>query len=277
MSIFLGLLVAVSFGSGDFLGGTASRRVATLDVLGVVQLCALAGAVVYALALGGHATGDDVLLGGVAGGFNVVALGCLYAGLATGRMGIVAPVTAMIAACIPVGWGLAQGEDLGTVSLVGVALAISAAGLVARERSHAGEQGRARALGLALAAGVLFDTSLVFYSETTHDSGAWPVLAGRCSAAVLVVVVVVARRRSLRFDPPERWMAMGAGVLDVTATSLLLIALREGLVALVAPVAALGPAFTVMWAWLFLREPIGRIQLAGIVVGIAGLVMIAAG
>jgi drug/metabolite transporter (DMT)-like permease len=103
------------------------------------------------------------------------------------------------------------------------------------------------------------------------------VLAGRTTAAVLIVALVFVRRRSLRFPPPERWMAMTAGVLDVTATSLLLIAVRDGLVALVAPVAALGPAFTVMWAWLILREPIGRMQLAGIVVGVVGLVMIAAG
>jgi drug/metabolite transporter (DMT)-like permease len=277
MPVLLGLLVAASFGSGDFLGGTASRRVATLDVLGVVQVCALVGAVGYAFALGGHASGRDVELGALAGTLNVVALGCLYAGLATGRMGIVAPLTAMIAACIPVAWGLANGEDLGAVSLLGVALAISAAGLVARERSQPEEQDRSRALALALGAGLLFGGSLVLYSETSHESGGWPVLAGRGAAAALVLVVVVGRRRSLRFPPPERTMAVAAGVLDVTATSLLLVALREGLVALVAPVAAFGPAFTVMWAWLILREPIGRVQLAGIVVGIVGLVMIATG
>ena len=65
-------------------------------------------------------------------------------------------------------------------------------------------------------------------------------------------------------------MAIGAGVFDVTATALLLIAIRDGLVALVAPVAALGPAFTVMWAWLLLREPVGRVQLVGIAIGITG-------
>ena len=277
MAVFLGLLVAVSFGSGDFLGGRASRRVPTLDVLGLVQVFALAGAVVFALALGGHATTRDVGLGAAAGSLNVIALGCLYVGLATGRMGTVAPLTAMIAACIPVIWGLANGEDLGALSLVGVGLAIGAGGLVARERSVADEAGRTRALWLALGAGLLFGSSLVLYSETGHDSGAWPVLAGRASAAALVLVAVVVMRGSLRFAPPERWMAMGAGVLDVTATALLLIAIRDGLVALVAPVAALGPAFTVMWAWLLLREPVGRVQLAGIAIGITGLVMIAAG
>jgi drug/metabolite transporter (DMT)-like permease len=277
MAVFLGLLVAVSFGSGDFLGGTASRRVPTLNVLGLVQVFALGGAVVYAFSLGGHASVRDLGLGAAAGLLNVVALGCLYVGLATGRMGIVAPLTAMIAACIPVIWGLAHGEDLSTLSLAGVVLAICAGGLVARERSLAGEAGRTRALLLALGAGLLFGTSLVLYSETAHHSGAWPVLAGRASAAVLILVAVVVLRGSLRLPQPQRWMAIGAGVLDVTATALLLVAIRDGLVALVAPVAALGPAFTVMWAWLVLREPVGRVQLVGIAIGITGLVMIAAG
>lgn len=277
MAIFLGLLVAASFGSGDFLGGSASRRTPTLVVLAVVQMCALAGAVVYALALGGTAAGADLGLGAAAGSLNVIALGCLYAGLATGRMGVVAPLTAVIAACIPVFWGLANGEDLGTVALVGVAVAIGAGGLIARERDEADEGSRWPALGLALVAGTFFGWSFVLYSETGHDSGAWPVLTGRTAATVLVLVVVLVLRPSIRIGSPERSMAVGAGILDVTATALLLVAIREGLVAVVAPVAALGPAFTVVWAWVVLREPVGRIQLLGIAAGIAGLVMIAAG
>ena len=277
MAVFLGVLVAMSFGSGDFLGGRASRRAPTLSVLAVAQVCALGGAVVYALALGGHASGNDIVLGVAAGGLNVVALGCLYAGLATGRMGIVAPLTAVIAACIPVVWGLAHSEDLSALSLAGVVLAISAGGLIARERSEPGEAGRGRALLLALGAGSLFGSSLVLYSETAHHSGAWPVLAARVSASVLVIGTVAVLRRPVRVARPERSMAIGAGLLDVTATALLLIAIRNGLVALVAPVAALGPAFTVMWAWLVLREPVGRVQLLGIVAGMAGLVMIATG
>jgi drug/metabolite transporter (DMT)-like permease len=125
---------------------------------------------------------------------------------------------------------------------------------------------------------VLFGSSLVLYSETGHDSGAWPVLAGRASAAAVVLVVAgVVARRAPPLVAPARSMAVGAGLLDVTATALLLLAVREGLVATVAPVAALGPAFTVMWAWRLLHEPVGRAQLVGIAVGVAGLVLIAAG
>jgi drug/metabolite transporter (DMT)-like permease len=175
-------------------------------------------------------------------------------------------------------WGLTNGEDLGALSLAGVALAISAGGLIGRERSsESSDRSGSRALLLALGAGVLFGSSLVLLSETAHDSGEWPVLAGRVSAGVLVLATAALLRPSLRFGSPQRWMALGAGVLDVTATALLLVAIREGLVAVVAPVAALGPAFTVMWAWLVLREPVGRVQLAGIALGLAALVMIAAG
>lgn len=277
MAIVLGLVVAASFGSGDFLGGNASRRTPTLIVLAVVQACALVGAVAYALALGGVAGGNDLGLGAGAGALNVVALGCLYAGLATGRMGLVAPLTAMIAACIPVFWGLANGEDLSTTALIGVAVAIAAGGLIAWEHNETARDGQLRALGYAVVAGTLFGWSLVLYSETSHNSGAWPVLAGRVSATVLVFAVVAGLRRSIRIESADRKMAIGAGVLDVTATALLLIAVRQGLVAVVAPIAALGPAFTVIWAWFVLREPVGKIQLVGIATGIAGLIMIAAG
>ncbi len=278
MAIFLGVIVAAAFGSGDFLGGYASRRVSTVMVLAIVQGCALVGAAIIVLGFGGDPTGDDLLLGAGAGALNVTALGCLYAGLATGRMGIVAPLTAVISACVPVAWGLAHGDTLPTLAVVGVVLAVGAGGLVAHERDDpSSDRGRAtRAVLLAVVAGVLFGCSLVAYAETAHASGAWPVLAGRVAAATLAIGLALVVVRKVRVARDDRWMAVGAGVLDVTATALLLVAVREGLISLVAPVSALGPAFTVIWAWVVLREPVGRLQLVGLVVALAGIVMIAA-
>jgi drug/metabolite transporter (DMT)-like permease len=276
VAILLGVFVAASFGSGDFLGGYASRRVPMVVVLAVAQCCALVGAGLLVAVFAGDAASRDLALGFGAGALNVVALGCLYAGLATGRMGIVAPVTAVIAACIPVVWGVANGESLPALAVVGVVVAIGAGGLIAHER-EAGQQGRAtRAILLAVVAGTLFGWSLVGYSETSHDSGAWPILAGRVAAVVIAVAVALVIARRISVARPERWMAIGAGLLDVAATGLLLVAVRDGLISLVAPVAALGPAFTVIWAWIVLREPIGRLQLVGLVAALAGLTMIAA-
>ena len=278
MALLLGLVVAASFGSGDFLGGLASRRVGPIPVLGLVQLVAVVGAVVYALTLGGELTGVDFGYGAAAGACNVVALGCLYAGLASGRMGIVAPVTAVVAACIPVAWGLATGDDLSRLALAGVVVAVASAGLVARERDEHDDAGASGALLLALAAGALFGVSFVFYASTGNDSGAWPALGGRVASVVLIVGFLVATRRwPPRVPGVDGRSAVAAGLLDVTATALLLVAVREGLTAEVAPVAALGPAFTVIWAWVVLREPIGRLQLAGLLCAFIGLAMIAAG
>jgi drug/metabolite transporter (DMT)-like permease len=276
VAVFIGLLVAACFGSGDFLGGLGSRRVATVSILCLAQLVAVVGAVIFALVFHGEPTGRDLAFGAVAGAFSVVALGALYQGLALGRMGIVAPITAVVAACIPVIWGLATGESPSAVSLAGVGCAIAAGGLIAHEHDTA-TGGSGRALVLALVAGVLFGWSFVFYAESRDDSGFWPVLTGRGAAVVMVLTALVATGATLRVATPERWMATGAGALDVAATVLLLVAVREGLSSLVAPVAALGPAFTVGWAWAALREPIARLQVAGLALALVGLALIAGG
>jgi drug/metabolite transporter (DMT)-like permease len=276
MAVFLGLLVAACFGSGDFLGGLASRRAPTISVLAVAQVCALVGAVAFALVFRGAPSGTDLAFGAGAGALNVIALGALYQGLALGRMGIVAPITAVVAACIPVAWGLATGERPSSIALVGVACAIVAGGLIARE--HDTDTGHARqALALAVGAGVLFGWSFVLYAESSDDSGFWPVLTGRAAAMVLVVVALLVMHAGLRFAAAEQWMAVVAGALDVAATVLLLVAVRADLQSLVAPVAALGPAFTVACAWAVLREPIARLQLAGLSLAFVGLALIAAG
>ncbi|MEX2267880.1 MAG: EamA family transporter [Acidimicrobiia bacterium] len=277
MAIFLGVCVAACFGSGDFLGGLASKRLHTLVVLALAQICALGAAVVYVAAFTGDPTGRDLAFGGVAGGLNLIGLGVLFHGLATGRMGVVAPVTAVVSAVIPVAYGTATGERPSTIALIGVVCAIGAAGLIAAERSGPIDFDVRRELALSVFAGVLFGTSLILYTETTDDSGFWPVLAARAVAVPLVLLALLVTRTGTSSGLRERRIALGAGLLDVTATALLLLAVREGLTSLVAPLAALGPAFTVAWAWIVLKEPIARLQIAGLGLGLVGLALIAAG
>jgi drug/metabolite transporter (DMT)-like permease len=284
VAVFLGLLVAVGYGSGDFLGGRASRDAPTLGVLFVAQCSALVVALGVALAVGADVGPADLAFGVAAGMLNAGGLGLLYRGLATGRMGVVAPVTAVVAAVIPIAWGLARGERPTTLTLVGVVVAVGAGGIVAREPDFPDEppstDARA-ALLMALGAGTMFGCSFVCFSETADESGYWPVLVARIAAVVMlgVAVAVVTRRRRGSIVPRDhpRPLAISAGLLDITATVLLLTAVREGLVVVVAPLAALAPAFTVIWAWTLLHEPITRHQVVGIGLSLAGLVLIAAG
>jgi drug/metabolite transporter (DMT)-like permease len=275
--VLVGLVVAMSYGSGDFLGGLASKQARTLAVLTLVQLVAVAGAVVVALAAGGHATTTDLVMSAGSGLLNVVALGALYRALAIGQIGQVAPVAAVIGAVVPVVWGLATGERPSLLAVVGVVLAIVAGGLVSIERESERGHWTTRALPLAVAAGVGFGSSFILFAETSHGSGFWPVLAAR--GAALCGVVIVARLVRTPFAMPRasRLQSLAAGGLDVLASTALLVAVRAGLIATVAPVVSLTPGFTVAHAWWYLHQRATRLQLVGLVVGLIGLVMIAAG
>jgi drug/metabolite transporter (DMT)-like permease len=278
MALVLGLIVAASFGSGDFLGGLASRRARTLIVLLVAQACALAGAVVVAIAAGGDPSGEDLALGASAGLLTVVALGCLYQGLAIGEAGLVAPVAAVLGAVIPVGYGLATGERPGTAALVGIVLAIVAGALISLEHDELGDATPSRAaLLLALAAGAGFGASLILYGNTSDRSEFWPVLSGRVAAVSAVAAVLALTRTAVVIGRGPRRQAVGAGVLDLVATTLLLIAIRDGLFSTVAPVAALAPGFTVGNAWWYLHERPSTVQSTGLVLALVGLVLIGIG
>jgi len=277
VAALIGMLVAASFGSGDFLGGLASRHSRTLPVLAIAQVVALLGALVIAFLGGGQLSDRSIGFGATAGLLNVVALGCLYRGLAIGQIGQVAPVAAVVGAIVPITWGLATGERPSTLTLLGVGLAVVAGALVSSEREEREGSFFGPGLLLALAAGVGFGTSFILFSSTPHDSGFWPVLFARAAAAAGVWVVVLVLRVSPSIPVGPRRQAVAAGGLDVAATTLLLVALRHGLTAVVAPVASLAPGFTVMEAWWFLHERASRIQVAGLFVALAGLAMIAAG
>ena len=285
MAVLLGVLVAASFGSGDFLGGQASKRAPTLTVLLVAQATAVAGAVVVALAVGARVATHDLVFGALAGCVNIVGIGLLYQGLATGPMGVVAPLTAVAASVLPIVWGLATGERPSVVVIVGVIFAMAAGALISRQPGrpdHAGGHPPPTAgVALALGAGVCLGTSLVFYLQTSSASGLWPVLAARAAALVLVAIalgVVATRHVALPFPiGPDRTLALGAGALDVTATTLLLLAVRRGLILVVAPLAALAPAATVILARFVLDERLHAGQRIGLVLALVGLVLVAAG
>jgi drug/metabolite transporter (DMT)-like permease len=197
----LGLLAAASYGSGDFLGGLAARRIAPLRV---TALAAASGLVLLALLLlvvPGTASASAVgwgLLSGVAG---AAALALLYACLALGPMSILSPLTAVVSAIVPVGVGLAQGSRLGGAGWSGIALALVAVVLVGFVPDPAAPRPSARGLLMALGAGAGIGLVLVFLDQTPDDSGLVPLVANRMTNLVLtggavLVIALVARARA---------------------------------------------------------------------------------
>ena len=279
-AVAFGILIAAAFGCGDFAGGQASASASTLAVLTIAQGCSLAGAAVLSVVVASHAGASDVAYGALAGAVNVIGLGTLYRALARHAAGVVAPLTAVVAAMVPIAWGLLHGERPSVLVLVGIVLAVAGAGLLARSDAAAGPGALARGVMPALGAGIALGSSLVFYSESSAASGQIPVLAGRAAGFVCVMAAfLVARRRGAVRAPTgsARNLAIGAGQLDVSATALLVVAIRHELLSVVAPLAALAPGWTVLLAVLVTRERLGPAQRAGLLVALVALVLIAAG
>jgi drug/metabolite transporter (DMT)-like permease len=277
MAIVLGLLAALSWGTGDFAGGMATRRAAETAVVLGTETVGLLLLLVVAPLVGGSPTAADIGLGSLAGVVGVGGLALLYRGLAQGRASVVAPLSAVGAAVLQVAWGLAGGEQPGGWALVGIVLALVAIGVVAGSADEPAEPGglsRRAEIQCGLGAAVGFGFYLILISETSDGAGLWTAVAARAAPVVLLVVVLGLLRRPLVPGRDVFGLVSIAGATDAGANALLLVAVRTGLLSVVAPVANLYPAVTVVLARAFGHERIGRFRLAGLVLAVASLVLI---
>jgi drug/metabolite transporter (DMT)-like permease len=278
MAVALGVLVALGWGSADFLGGFTSQRLHTFTVLLVSQSFGLAAAIVIVLALRDAAPDAHVfVLSAIAGVVGIAALWLLFRGLAVGRMSVVAPLSAVGSGVLPVAWGLLRGERPTALSFVGVALALIAVAIVGRGAEHdpVPSVPPKQELALGIGSGICFGVVLILFSESATDSGMWPLLIARGVAVPLLAALAFVLGRSARVPAADLAPVAGAGLFDVGANAMVLLAVRRGLLSLVAPVAALYPATTVVLARLVLHERIGRQRAGGLALGLVGLALIA--
>ena len=278
MEIALGALVALAYGSGDFLGGISAKRLPTVTVLLVSQSFGLAAAVVLVVALRDAPPPAHIfVLSAAAGVVAVMALGLLFRGLALSRMSIVAPLSAIGGGVLPVVWGLLRGERPSALALAGVGVALVAAAIVGGGAEHDPAAAISPRLEMALGtgAGVGFGVVFILLAESSSGSGMWPVLIARCASVPVLAIAAVVLGHSPRIARADLAPVAGAGLCDVGANALVVLAVRRGLLSLVAPVASLYPATTVVLARLVLHERIGRQRAGGLALGLVGLALIA--
>jgi drug/metabolite transporter (DMT)-like permease len=276
MAVVLGLAAALVYGAADFAGGIASKRT---PAFAVVVWSQLAGLVVLAVALPLIGTpvpsSRDLALGAVAGVAGGTGVAFLYRGLAIGRMAVVAPITAVGAACLPVAVGLATGERPGLLALGGVVIALVAVVAVSAAPDGTRASGRP-GLAEGVVAGLAFGCFFIVLSAIDEAAGMWPLLPARTS--ILVIGAAAALTRTpLRVAREHAPMVALAGVLDMGANVLYLLAAQTGLLSLVAVLVSLYPASTVLLARLVLGERLARLQVAGVALAITGAGLIAVG
>lgn len=286
MAAILAAVSAVAFGIGDFLGGLSARRMAAVTTTLAAQATGLVLLLGLAPVVGGTVTRTDLAFGAAAGLLGAVALMLFYWSLSAGQMSVVAPVSAVTSALVPLVFGLVDGERPNGVALAGALLALPAIVLISREPGDprgddeldGPERQRTptRVLAAAVLAGLGFGSFLVLISRSGHDSGLWPLTTARATAIPVIAVAVLAGR-AWKVDTSGLGLAVGAGVFDVTANSLFLFASREGLLTLVGVLGSMYPASTVVLARVVLKERLAAHQLAGLGLAVVALVAIAVG
>ena len=281
MPAALALLASLLWGTADFLGGTASRRLPVASVLAVSQLVALLGLLPLALALGAFDEPTGYLLPGVAAGLcGIVGLAAFYRALAVGTMGVVAPIAAL-GVVVPVGAGLLAGESPSALQVGGILAALAGVVLASGPELN----GKAGALPLVLAgvAALNFGAVLVLLAEGSAGGGAGAVVMTlvmmRLTSVVVLgaVLLALARTRGTPFgvrrtDLP---VLVAVGVLDVGANGAFSVSSQGDLISVTAVLASLYPVVTVLLARQLQAERLVGPQVPGVALALLGVVLLA--
>jgi drug/metabolite transporter (DMT)-like permease len=279
LGIALALLASLAWGFGDFIGGSKSRVLPVLVVLACSQVVGLACIVAVALVAGEPAPGSReaafAVLSAVAG---TAGLFCFFRAIAIGKMSLVVPIAAT-APAVPVVVGIATGDRPHMLQLAGMVVALAGAIMASREPAKEGEGGARLASGVLLAALSAFFIGWFFLAiDVASDGGAvWASLINRITSVTLLMTAVLVLRPRLPAARPHMPALALAGTLDVSANLAFAAATTKSLVSLVSVAGSLYPVITVLLARFVLRERIHRVQEAGVVAALCGIVLIAAG
>ncbi|RFS86910.1 EamA family transporter [Actinomadura spongiicola] len=293
MVMVLALGAALAYGVADFLGGAVARKSTVLRALICCVPAGLVVVLVSALFTGGRIGAAPMalgFLGGLSGGTGLIAF---YRALARGPMSVVAPVSALAGAVLPVAVGVVGGERLERSVVVGVLLCLVAIGLVSMEAGTGGESGDAAVGGrrrlldsgplMAAASGTCFGVFFVVLKEAGDDSGLWPIVGARAGTLTVVaaaLLVMALRGRDLGPPVPGRTLlglALLSGILDTGANVLYFLAAHEGMLSLAAVLTSLYPAITVLLARIAYSERLRTVQRVGLAVAVAGVALVTAG
>ena len=284
MVVLLGLAAAVLYGSGDFLGGMATRRAHVLTVLTLAETAGVIVALAAVAAWPGPASLAGLTWGVSAGLVGGLGLIVFYIGLAAGPMSVVAPVSGLVSTVLPVAVALTEGERPGVGVYAGavlclVAIVVVSSGGDTASASRPGRLGRALAYGTS--SGVSFGLFFLLIRNAGRSGEVWPVAAGRIGelAVVLAAAATVAvLRPGLLRGAGGRipLVAAGAGAIDVVANICYVAATRTGMFGLAVVLASLYPGVTVLLARVVLGERLRWVQRAGLGLAAIGILLVAA-
>jgi drug/metabolite transporter (DMT)-like permease len=275
VTVVLGLAAALLYGIGDFAGGIASRRRSALTVL---VLSYPVGAVLMAAMLplfGGHLDTRAVVYGVAGGAAGLLGVVLMYSLMTVAPINVISPVTAVLAAIVPVFVGVAIGERPHTTAWLGIALGLGAVVLVSRTtEDHPHGRIGPRILTLAFVSGLGFGLYFVFLARAGNDTGLWPLVVSRFSSAALIVPLAWSRGAVQMVTGRLLGVIVLAGACDALANMFFLLATRHGLLSLASVLTSLYPAATVLLAVSLLKEHTSTTQRLGLGLAAGSIVLI---
>lgn len=279
MASLLALLSSALWGTADFFGGKLSKKYPALVVLGAQQFFGfLTGVFLVIVTSAWHAqalgSGGYLVPGIIAGFTGYGGLICLYAGLSTGRMGVVSPISSL-AAVVPLGYALIyKGDQLSLIISIGVVFATLGGFLASGPEVSQGVP--LKPLLLAIGAALFFGTCLIFMAIGSESSALMTMTTMRTSTLIIGLVVLFRFRNAIRFTRTEFPVLIFIGIADFAANLLLGVATTKGLISLAMVLGSLYPIATALLAYRFLHERLHRVQYIGIIFAVLGVALISA-
>jgi drug/metabolite transporter (DMT)-like permease len=277
LSVGLALTSAAMYGLSDFLGGLVARRAEVLAVAVVTQVAGLLVIGSLTMLVPAEPELPDVLWGALAGIGTGTGTAFLYRGLSTSRMGVVAPLSAVGAALLPVVVGFLTGDRPPALTWVGIACAVPAIWLVSSSADPAGSGSDRLGAGVVdgLLAGLAFGLMFVALGQVPNTAGLGPLAAAELVAIVAIIAFAAIARQP--WVPRERfaWWGVLVGVLAAGGALCFLFASQAGMLTVAAVLSSLYPAFTVLLAATLLHERIHASQAVGLGLAAIAVALIA--
>ena len=290
LTVIIGVSAALIYGSADFLGGIAAKRISPIRVTAIGAISGLVILFAVEPIIGGRWSWEAVLYGGISGVTGAIAITLLYACLAIGPMSILSPLTALISAFVPLMAGVIRGERLPVLGYIAIGIALVAVVLVGFVKEKGAVRPSLKALLMAVGSGAMIGAFLILIDLTPDDSGLVPLIANRAvNGTIMFAVVGILALVALRRPPGTTallgmlrpgwragfWLAVICGTIDATANALLLFGLRIGELSVISVLTALYPAGTIILAAVVLRERIAPVQVVGLVLALIAAAMLA--
>ena len=272
LAALLALTAATCWGAGDFTGGLATRRSDAFRSVLITYSVGLAALAIVSLIRAEKLPPlADLGWGAASGLTGMIGLGLLYRGFAIGRMGIVAPVSAVLATMLPVVFNALTEGLPNELQFVGFGVALAGIWLLSRPERVGS---RLEGLGLAVGAGLAFGSFFIMLDQVGKNAVFWPLIAGRAAACAAMIIFALSTHRPVLLRQSPLGLLALAGVLDVSGNLFFLLAVQTGRLDVTAVLGSLYPAVTAVLARLVIKEHLTRLQLIGVSAALLAIVLI---